>query len=167
MISLKNILVPTDFSENSFPALEFAHYLARQCNGVLHVLHVYEPVSSSKYNDNELIEQKFGKTRFLNAEEELRRFISRISLQGVKIVEAMSPGKPPEQILKYSLSKNIDLVVIASHGCTGLSHLITGNVANKVLRYSQIPTICIKSGKLASVKDIRENSNSYAEYWFG
>lgn len=167
MISLKNILVPTDFSENSFPAFEFAHYLAKQCNAVLHVLHVYEPIISIKYNDNELLEHKFEKTRYLNAEEELRRFINRISLQGVKIVEAMHAGKPPEQILEYSHSEHIDLVIIASHGWTGLSHLITGNVANKVLRYSQIPTICIKSGKLASIKDIHENSSSYAEYWFG
>lgn len=167
MISLKNILVPTDFSENSFPAFEFAHYLSKQCTAVLHVLHVYEPVASKKYNNNHFVEQRFEDSRFLNAEEELRRFINKISPQGVEIVEAMTPGKPYEQILNYSRINQIDLVIISSHGWTGLSHLITGNVANKVLRYSQVPTICIKSGKLALHKDIPEASNSFAENWVG
>ncbi len=167
MISLKNILVPTDFSDNSFPAFEFAHYLAKQCKAVLHVLHVYEPVSTNKYNSNHNVEQRFEKTRYLNAEEELRRFINKISPQGVEIVEAMNPGKPFEQILSYTKFNKIDLVIISSHGWTGLSHLITGNVTNKILRYSQVPTICIKSGRFAAYKDFHEVSSSVAENWVG
>lgn len=166
MISIKNILAPTDFSENSFPAFEFAHYLSVQCKAVLHVLHVYEPIASKKYN-NQFVEQRFEKSRYLNAEEELRRFINRISPQGIQIVEAMVPGKPYEQIINYSKAKQIDLVIIASHGWTGLSHLITGNVTNRVLRYSQVPTICIKTGKVELQKNITESSGSFAEYWFG
>ena len=167
MLNFKNILVPTDFSENSIQALEFAHFLAKQSNAILHVLHVIEPAYHSEPSNENLNEQNYERTRILDAEEELRRFINKISPQGVDIVEALNPGKPHEQILNYSLHKHIDLIVISSHGWTGLSHLITGNVANKILRYSEIPTICVKSNNLVYQKGSSALRTTFAENWVG
>ena len=166
MVSFKNILVPTDFSANSLQALEFGHTLAQQKQSILHVLHIIEPV----YNQNSLLdnfdEKQFQKSRILDAEEELRRFVNKISCQGVEIIEALHPGIPDEQILRYSKKNDIDLIIIASHGWTGLSHLITGNVANKVLRYSEVPTICIKAN-IPLQKENRSLRNTFAENWVG
>ena len=167
MVNFTNILVPTDFSENSVQALEFAHYLAKPIKAVLHVLHIVEPVLRTEQNRNRFSEEKFERSKFLEAEEELRRFINKISPQGIQIIEALAPGKPHEQILQYSIKNNIDLIVIASHGWTGLSHLITGNVANKVLRYSEVPTICIKSNNLVMQNGNISHKSTFAENWFG
>jgi nucleotide-binding universal stress UspA family protein len=167
MLSFKNILVPTDFSENSVHALEFAHYLAKQSKSALHVLHIIEPINRSKpFNDN-FSELRFERSRFLEAEEELRRFINRISLQGVQIIEALDPGKPNEQILRYSRNHNIDLIVIASHGWTGLTNMTTGSIANKILRASEVPTILVKSNSLTMQNGIKNTKNSFAENWVG
>ncbi len=167
MVSFTNILVPTDFSDNSVQAFEFAHYLAKQSKAKLHVLHVVEPVLHSEDKQNKFSEERFEKSRLLDAEEDLRRFVNKISPQGVLIVEALNPGKPHEQVLSYSRKNHIDLIVISSHGWTGLSHLITGNVANKILRYSEVPTICIKSNALILQKDSPMIRNTFAENWVG
>jgi nucleotide-binding universal stress UspA family protein len=167
MTNFANILVPTDFSDNSLHALEFAHSLAKYSTAVLHVLHVVEPIlNTEKYWAKEN-KEGFEKTRELNAEEDLRRFINRISPQGVRIVEVLKSGKPHEQVLKYSHNNHIDLIVISSHGWTGLSHMITGNVTNKVFRYSEIPIICVKSNNLISQKDAFAARGDFAENWVG
>ena len=167
MVKFTNILVPTDFSDNSLQALEFAHYLAAASQAVLHVLHIVEPAITNGAIKNHLHKEKFERSKLLEAEEELRRFINKISPQGIKIIEALEHGKPSEQILSYSAQNHIDLIVIASHGWTGLSHLITGNVANKVMRNSEIPIVCIKTSSAILQRDNSINKSSFAENWFG
>ncbi len=167
MLKFKNILVPTDFSENSINALEFAHYVAQQNKSAIHVLHIIEPINRSKlFNDN-FSESRFERSRYLDAEEELRRFINKISFQGVQIIEALNPGKPHEQILIYSRHHSIDLIVIASHGWTGITSMATGSVANKILRSSEVPTILVKSNTFVLQKGILNTKNTFAENWVG
>jgi nucleotide-binding universal stress UspA family protein len=93
MTNFNNILVPTDFSDNSLQALDFALNLANSSTAVLHIIHVVEPIlNTEKYlgRDNK---EGFEKTRELNAEEDLRRFINRISPKGTKIIEVLKSGK--------------------------------------------------------------------------
>lgn len=167
MVSFTNILVPTDFSDNSIQAFEFAHYLAKQSKADLHVLHIIEQVLHPEDNRNKSIEERFEKSRLLDAEEQLRRFINKISPQGVNIIEALTHGKPHEEILGYIHRKGIDLIVISSHGWTGMSHLVTGNVTNKILRYSEVPTICVKSNALVLQKEQNASRSTFAENWVG
>ncbi len=167
MLDFKNILVPTDFSSNSIPALELGCHLAKQNKSVLHVLHIIDQFYKSKPIRDEFNLKRFEQTRFLEAEEELRRFINKVSFQGMPLMEVLKEGKAHEQILLYAKNNNIDLIVIASHGWTGLSHLITGSVANKVLRYSDIPTICVKSNNFVAQKNTATFKSTYAENWVG
>lgn len=167
MVKFTNILVPTDFSDSSVRALEFAHFLALSSKAILHVLHIVEPIINTGLGKDHFTREKFEGSKLLEAEEDLRRFINKISPQGIKIIEALQHGKPHEQILQYSAKNQIDLIVIASHGCTGLSHLITGNVANKVIRFSEVPTICIKTNNLFLQKENSFHKNTFAENWFG
>lgn len=162
----KNILVPTDFSDNSIQALEFACVLARYSQSVLHVIHIIEPVLQSFRSADGFHQARFEQSRLLDAEEEMRRFLSNISMKDIQIVETLNSGKPHEQILLYTRKTKIDLIVIASHGWTGLTHLITGNVANKVMRYSDIPTICVKANNLMQ-KEAHYPKTSFAENWVG
>lgn len=167
MANFTNILVPTDFSDNSLQALKFAHSLAKSSDAVLHVIHIVEPILNTEKYWPRGDKEGFEKTRELNAEEDLRRFINRISSQGVGIVEVLKPGKPHEQILRYSHKNNIDLIVIASHGWTGLPHMITGNVTNKIFRYSEIPVVCVKSHNLILQNEAFTVRGEFAENWVG
>ena len=167
MTNFTNILVPTDFSDNSLQALEFAHSLAKYSKAVLHVIHIVEPILNTEKYGSRDNKEGFEKTRELNAEEDLRRFVNRISPQGVHIIEALKSGKPHEQILKYSNKNHMDLIVIASHGWTGLSHMITGSVTNKVFRYTAIPTICFKSNNFVFQKGNLTAKGDFADNWVG
>lgn len=167
MMNYRNILVPTDFSENSVKALEFACGIVKQNKSNLHLLHIIEPRNYSDEYENRFYDKTLEQSILLEAEEEMRRFIGKISSNGIKIIETINSGKPHEQIIRYSHKENIDLIVIASHGWTGLTHLITGNIANKVMRYSDVPTICIKSNNLVMQKDASAFKTTFAENWVG
>ncbi len=167
MVHFTNILVPTDFSDNSLQALELAQYIALPNKAALHVLHVIEPTAFNGTLKNRFHEEKFEHYKLLGAEEELRRFTKKIQPQELRIFEAIDRGKAYEQILSYSIKNHIDLIVIASHGWTGLSHLITGNVANKVMRFSEVPVICVKTSSLGLQKDNSVHKSTFAENWFG
>ena len=167
MVKFTNILVPTDFSDNSVQALEFAHCIAMPSKAILHVLHIIESSIPAGTIKNHFNKENFERFKLLDAEKELRRFINKISPQGIKVIEALEHGKPCEQILSYSTKNHIDLIVIASHGWTGLYNIITGNVANKVICNTQVPIVCIKSGSLILQKSNSVYKSSSAENWFG
>ncbi len=167
MLNFQNILVPTDFSANSVQALQFGQYFAKQSRAYLHVLHIMSPLlQKGRYNETPDIKIS-EHAKLLEAEEELRRFINKVSCYNVDLVEAIRTGKPFEQIMSYSKDNQIDLIVIATHGWTGLSHLITGSVADKVMRNSDIPTICVKSNITLLEKDKGAFKNPFAENWVG
>ena len=167
MTNFSNILVPTDFSDNSLQALDFALNMANSSKAVLHIIHVVEPILNTEKYWGRNNKEGFEKTRELNAEEDLRRFINRISPKGIKIIEVLKSGKPHEQVLKYSKDNNIDLIIVASHGWTGFSHMITGNVTDKIFRFSEIPIICVKSNNLVLQNDALTANGDYAENWVG
>lgn len=166
-MKMQNILVPTDFSTNSLKAFEFAQHLAQQNNAILHVLHIVEPVSTAKDYDDEFNLERYEQARFLYAEEELRRFIFKNAPSKVEIVESLLIGKPHEQILKYTSEKEVDVIILASHGWTGLTHILMGSVANKVVRYADVPVICIKANSTVNLKDSQAEDNTFAENWVG
>jgi nucleotide-binding universal stress UspA family protein len=140
----KNILVPVDFSVNSVQAFDFAVQISRQHEAVLRVLHVIDPFLYSSFT--EINEELLMKTRLKNANEELRKFVDEIPHPGVEVVENLKIGKPYQQILNFSYDNNIDMIVIALHGWTGKYHLATGSVAGKIIKLSDVPVICVKTG---------------------
>jgi nucleotide-binding universal stress UspA family protein len=167
MLDYKNILVPTDFSDNSIQALELAQILSKFNNASLHVMYVLEPAHISFGIDESFHKDRHAQSRLLAAEEEMRRFINKTSLKEINIVEIVLLGKPNEQILCYAHQKKIDLIIMASHGWTGLTNLLTGSVTNKVMRYTDIPMICIKANKLVLQKGPDSDKSSCAENWVG
>ena len=66
-----------------------------------------------------------------------------------KVIEAVRYGQPYKEIVNYACCEDIDLIVIASHGRTGLSHMMMGSVAERVVRFSPIPVLTIKPPKLS------------------
>jgi len=167
MLKLKNVLVPTDFSSNSVAAMEFACFLAQNKNITLHILYVIESARVNFKVSKIQGKEKFEQSKLLAAEEEMRRFISKISIKDINFLEVIKIGSADEQILKYANESSIDMIIIASHGWTGLSHLITGNVVNKVMRRSEIPIVCIKSNHLAIQEGKGSFKSTFAENWFG
>jgi nucleotide-binding universal stress UspA family protein len=146
MIKIKNILLPTDFSSLSLSVSEYAINLAEQYSAKLHVLHVLEktpPILTIRSLD--LSEEKIIKTIEQDAQKKLDSVIKKIKKnKNIEVEPVMLKGIDYEEIIKYSEKSKIDLIVIATHGRTGIMHTFLGSVAEKVIRLSKIPVLVSK-----------------------
>jgi nucleotide-binding universal stress UspA family protein len=141
MHKIERILVPVDFSIHSMKALEYAGFLARRFDARLSVLHVWKP---SEYAGDEMVvltrsEPEITLSTFLrnHADRQLSEF-----LKGLPHSERMlESGEPATTIVRVATEGQYDLVVLATHGRTGLSHLMMGSVAEKVVRLSPCPVV--------------------------
>lgn len=145
MFNIKNILLPTDFSNTSMTAADYAVELANQYNAKLHVLNVLEktpPILAIRSLD--VSREKIIESIDADAKEHLAECVKKIKkIKDVEIAAAVQKGIDYEEIIKYSKDKKIDVIVIATHGRTGILHTLLGSVAEKVIRYSKIPVLVI------------------------
>jgi nucleotide-binding universal stress UspA family protein len=167
MRDLKNILIPTDFSENSIQALEIAQCLANKHQSIIHLLHTIEPILASKQTMYNSLSERFVKIRIEEANSSFNSVIDKVFTGGLDIIKVIRIGEPSEEILKYAKDQKIDMIIIASHGRTGLTNRTTGGVADRLLKNSEIPIICVKSAGI-----IRQDINfkkriTFAENWVG
>lgn len=150
---LKRILVPMDFSSGSRQALDYAVDLAAPFGAELLVLYVVEPVYYATPADlygpsanlGMLLEeqQRFGREQLAKTEEQLRTRDVRCSV-------FLQTGTPYRQIVDTAKRRKADLVVMATHGRTGLSHLVMGSVAEKVVRMAECPVLTLRGYKRAT-----------------
>ena len=145
--NIKRILVPTDFSEISAQAFPYAEDLATQYGAEIHLIHVLEKnppillIRTFDMTTEGALEKIEGDARKL-LEDFKKRFSSN-----VKVKEVLLHGNDFEEIVNYAESNKIDLIVIATHGRTGLLHTLLGSVAEKVIRYSKIPVLVVTATK--------------------
>lgn len=132
MYSIKKILTTTDFSEYSAEALDYAISIADMYQAELHVIHVVEGQAVE-------VADVIGRAR-----KRLRQFVIDRVDESVWIIQAVRNGHPHEEIIKYAKELGIDLIVLATHGRTGLSYIIMGSIAEKVIRHSHVPVLTVK-----------------------
>lgn len=143
MFKIKNILLPTDFSNLSLTASEFASGICVEHDANIHLLHVLEktpPILTIRSLD--LSEDKIIQSIEDDANESMKLAIAKIKKGSkLKIIPVIRKGVDFQEIIKYSQKMDIDLIVIATHGRTGILHTLLGSVAEKVIRYSKIPVL--------------------------
>jgi universal stress protein A len=148
MFAPKQILVPTDFSSYSDNALKEASDLAGQHGSTIHLLHVISVAQQCAIDycmDASMVAQ-LEKQSTEAAQQKMQEEISKFpELKTVTIIPEVKKGTPYEQILKDQKEKNIDLIVIASHGTTGLMHHLIGSVAEKVARGAACSVLLVKN----------------------
>jgi universal stress protein A len=129
MILLKKILITSDLSEFSLTALDHASSLGLLYAARLYILHVNE--QGHKRSEEE-------------AHIALERFVAAKVDPDIRITQVIRSGHPAEEIHRFAVEEGIDLIVMATHGRTGLRHVVLGSVAEKVVRHSPIPVLTIK-----------------------
>ena len=146
MFAPKNILVPTDFSEFSDNALQYACDIARQHHSTIRLFHVVEVIQQcvADYCLESALVADIQARIAESAEEMIQKQIKRVpNTAGLEIIIEMRQGVPHVEILKEQEERNIDLVVISSHGRRGiLGHL--GSVTDKVTRRAKCPVLVVK-----------------------
>ena len=166
MKKIKKILVPTDLSEFSLAALEFARTLAAQYRAQIHVIHVIanEPPIACSININL---ENHTRTTGNSSNPEIEQFFSEQIKQDKNIVCIIRCGEASKEILKFAEEEQIDLIVLSTHGRTGLSHVLMGSVAEKVVRHSTVPVLTVKPetirGTLLDEEDIEERPHTKLE----
>lgn len=154
MKAIRQILVPSDFSESSRAALDYAVELARPLDASIDVLHVWEaplfmpPASllETGVADTSLVEI-FRK----NAEDSLAQFVSEAKHRGVRVRAAFAElGPPAHTIVEFARSREYDLIVMGTHGRTGLSHALIGSVAERVVRHASCPVLTAREALVAA-----------------
>ena len=145
-IEIKSILLPTDFSDHSKHAFDYALSFAAQYKAKLYVQHVLiSPHALVGYEAAPFVsyERLYAEMR-KSAEEAMSHFISEEAKKEVEIETVFSQGTPFLEIVKLAREKDVDLIVIATHGRTGLKHVFFGSVAEKVVRKSPCPVLSIR-----------------------
>jgi len=143
-MNLQSILFPTDFSHYNDAALEFASTLAAEANAVLHVVHVDD------MRDLNAAMADSGYPYVLPSEiEDRSEIMERLvhvvpSVAKVRYQHHYLKGTPVAEITGFAERENIDLIVMASHGRTGLWRLLMGSVAEGVMRKAHCPVLIIK-----------------------
>jgi len=165
-MSNKNILTPVDFSSNSLQAFDFALQYVRERKATLHLLHVLD-LLPKEGKQNVFNETFIMKERMRIANEELKKFVNKIPHHDVKIIESLKPGVAHEQILEYAQKNKINLIILASHGCTAKYNLSVGSVASKIIDLSAVPVVCVRTVKSKMEEKEYMKNSTIAENWVG
>ena len=141
---MKRILVPTDFSEHAEDALKVAAQIAQKNDSEIIVLHMLE--LPHQMNDAILGGASIPETMLFmkKANEMLDDISSRPYLDGIPVTEIVKIDKPIHGITQVSKDYDIDLIIMGSHGSSGVEELLIGSNTEKVVRNSEIPVLVIK-----------------------
>ena len=129
MVYLKKILVTTDLSQFSLEALQYAQSFSLLYASRIALLYVDE---HAHHRGAE------------NAVASLAEFVARNVDPDVRLTQVVRTGRAAEEITRFAREENIDLIVMATHGWTGVKHALLGSVAEKVVRYSPVPVMTVK-----------------------
>lgn len=145
MMNLKKILVPMDFSRFSAKALRYAEELAEKFHAELHMLHAFEtvPIMNGEgiYFPPDVTAQEEEAARKILGEQEVNVSDS------VRVVRELNHGHPFVEIVRYAKEKDIDLIVMGTHGRGAISHMLLGSVAEKVVRKAPCPVLTVRDNE--------------------
>jgi len=146
MKDFKNVVFATDFSDCSDYALEYALSIARQYQGRLSIVHVInEPVDLRGFYVPHISFEKLEEEIELGAKKMMESFC-RTHLGDFTDYETfIVPGIAYDEIIKKAVELDADLIVLGTHGRTGLDHVLFGSTAEKVVRKSSVPVMTIRA----------------------
>lgn len=144
-VTLERILVPVDFSDCSLDALEYAIVVAQQAKASLMLLHVLEPVSYGL--DFTLSHIRTRDSEVSTWTKRLEELVSSHQHSHVPVESRLRGGLPADSILDSAQTLPCDLIIMGTHGRRGISHALSGSVAEAVLRKALCPVLTVRSPK--------------------
>ena len=145
MLSLETIVVPTDFSDYSLRALAYAIGLAEMYEASVKLVYVNEPaLHVSDVTWMGLDAGARENTRLKKAQENLDNIVSEQFPPGLPSEAVVLSGDAVDEIIRYADEVQADLIVMATHGRTGISHILMGSTAEHVVRRAPCPVLTLK-----------------------
>lgn len=148
-IAYRLFLVPIDFSDHSKKTIQHATHLAALTGASLHLLHVFQiPDYPAAFYQGLYVEHEAVKIHVETAKREalaqLSLLAEQIHANGLEAKSILRTGNPYEEIVNAAKEIGVDLIVIGSHGYTGLGRLLLGSTADRVLQYAPCPVLVVK-----------------------
>ncbi len=150
MANFSKILSATDFSEDSGFALGFAEEIARRFTAEIILLHVDQalaPVMMSPEMGPVMdigAMTRVAEEQRVAAQKELDKIVARMRDSGLKARSMLKVGSPFLEIVRVAQADGADLIVLGTHGRTGLAHVLMGSVAERVVRKAACPVLTIR-----------------------
>ncbi len=143
MFPLKKILCPIDFSEHSLTALKIADEMAKAFHAELFLVHIITPIPSVPTPPHPLVFDipKYQDSLEINSKKSLEDIAKNRISSGIKVHRIVALGDPSTEIIKIADENDVNLIVVATHGRTGLKHMIFGSVAEKIIRHASCPVL--------------------------
>ena len=146
MLSFERILVPTDFSEHSLMALDYAVALAEKFDASLKIVYVDQP--SLKVSDMAWIgvdQRSMDEDHRTTARRALEKIVlDRIPLEMPADAQLLA-GDPVDEIIRFANESDVDLIMVATHGRSGVSHVLMGSTAEAIVRKASCPVLTVKN----------------------
>ena len=150
MTTIRTILVPVDFSDNSASALDYAVDLAKALDAKLELLHCYQINVGGVSPYGIVLPENFERDCRDAAGQQLARWAEKATAAGVSVGQRLSPLFPSEAIASTAEEMNADLIVMGTRGLTGLKHVLLGSVAERTIRTATGPGRTVRHPELAS-----------------
>src|SRR5689334_1171838 len=146
MIDLRRILVPTDFSKHSENALQYAVAFADKFGSELYLLHVVQDLALFVPDTVTGTPPVVPPVQQLTAavREGLQRVIREHGLERLPVCPEVREGTPFYEIIRFAKEKDVDLIVMGTHGRSGLAHVLLGSVSEKVVRKAPCPVLTVR-----------------------
>lgn len=146
-MTIKRIIVPVDFSSHSLNALAYARDIARRVGAELLLLHVVEPAYLADASDV-YVSGPHGavllKEQWRLAKAQLTRLGGELTKDGYRVRSMVKWGAPAQVIVETAVRSRAHLIVMGTYGRTGLTHMLVGSVAERVVRTATCPVLTVR-----------------------
>ena len=141
----QHILVPTDFSECATQALDYAIELANAHRAHLTLLHVIDIASWADGREEAMLPQSYWQELETGVAERMSAPQKRVKEAGLPVETLIIHGRPFQTIIDIARDKGADLIIMGTHGRTGLTHSMLGSVAERVVRLAPCPVLVTRN----------------------
>lgn len=149
MVTIDRILVPIDFSAYSKEALKYAIPFARKFKAELLLLHVVEPaIYPADFNFGQVGIPSIEDELRTKAVEELNKLADKETKRRARSSIMVRVGKPFIEIITAAKEENIDLIIMATHGHSGIEQILFGSTAERVVRKAHCPVLTVRTREM-------------------
>jgi len=142
---IKKVLVPIDFSDYSKSALKYAVNFCKQFNAEIILIYVIEPIIyPPDFSMGQIAIPSVNAEWDERAKQELEKLASSDITKGARVKTSIKTGKPFIEIIETAAELEVDLIIIATHGHTGVEHILFGSTAEKVVRKAPCPVLTLR-----------------------
>jgi nucleotide-binding universal stress UspA family protein len=153
-MTAQRLLVPVDCSEDANQALEYAIALARTLGARVILLHVMQSPPWGGVDMDVTLPHAYSQfIQHLEAEvtHRMQACLERVTARGLEGEMAVVHGEPFQEILDTAKKQQVDLIIMGTHGRTGLQHVLMGSVAEKVVRLAPCPVLVVRQPTLVPI----------------